>query len=64
LATKANLFRRKISKDPLFPLCSVEVETTGHVLWGCAATKAIWSMIGRKIQKRSIGDKDFVFIVE
>jgi hypothetical protein len=34
LATKANLFRRKITEDPL---CGVQAETTGHILWGCSA---------------------------
>lgn len=31
LATKANLFIRKITKDPLCSLCIVEVKTTRHI---------------------------------
>lgn len=41
LATKANLFHRRITEDPLCLLCVVHAETTGHVLWGCLAAKAI-----------------------
>jgi hypothetical protein len=42
----------------------VEAETTGHVLWGCPAAKAIWSLCGRKIKKRSMELEDFVFTVQ
>lgn len=52
LATKANLLWRKIKEDPLCPLCGVEAETTGHLLWGCLAAKAIWSLCNRNIQKK------------
>jgi hypothetical protein len=64
LATKANLFRRKITDDPLCPLCGAEAETTGHVLWGCPTAKAIWSMCGSKIKKQCIANAESVFIVE
>jgi hypothetical protein len=59
LPTKANLFRRKITEDPLCPMCSGQTETTGHILWGCPAAKAIWSMCGSRIQKRSFEHEDF-----
>jgi hypothetical protein len=62
LATKANLFRRKITEDPLCPMCGVQAETTGHILWGCSAAKAIWSECNSKIQKRSSEHEDFLDI--
>jgi hypothetical protein len=35
LPTKVNLMKRKIVEDPLCPICGLEGETTGHILWGC-----------------------------
>jgi hypothetical protein len=64
LATKANLFQWNITEDPLCPTYGVEVETMGHVLWSFPATKYIWSRCGSKIQKRSIKNAEFVFILE
>jgi hypothetical protein len=64
LATKANLFHRKITQDPIWPNCGVEYESTRHVLWSCPATQIVWSMCGSKIQKRSIMHEDFVVIVD
>jgi hypothetical protein len=64
LATKANLFRRKVTEDPLYLVCGLEVETTGHILYECPVTKAIWSMCGSKIQKYCIANEELVFIVE
>ncbi|XP_059446463.1 uncharacterized protein LOC132178010 [Corylus avellana] len=63
LATKANLFRRKINEDPLCPNCGVESKTIGHVLWDCPTVQIVWSMCG-KIQKRRIMHDNFVIIVE
>jgi hypothetical protein len=33
LPTKANLFNKKITSDPLRLICGLEVETVGHALW-------------------------------
>jgi hypothetical protein len=51
LATKANLFSRKIMEGPLCPLCEVEAETKRDILWGRPAARVIWSMCDTKIQK-------------
>jgi hypothetical protein len=41
-----------------------QAETTGHILWGCPAAKAIWSMCrSSKIQKRSFEHEDFLAIL-
>ena len=36
----------------------------GHVLWSYLAAKDIWSWCGSKIQKESIENAEFVFILE
>lgn len=41
LATKANLFRRKVTKNPLCSLCEADLETMGNVLWGCSKAKVV-----------------------
>jgi hypothetical protein len=64
LATKVDLLSRKLTEDPLCPLCGVEAETIENVLWGCPAAKATWNMCGKKIQKSWIEHEEFVFIVE
>lgn len=64
LTTKANLCRRQITEDPLCPTCGIMEETTGHVLRGCPAAQAVWSMCSSKIQKRSIAQEDFMLVVE
>lgn len=40
-------------------MCTAQAETTGHILWGCPAAKAIWSVCSSKIQKRSSEHEDF-----
>lgn len=35
LPNKANLHHRKITTNPLCPLCGKEEETPGHILWSC-----------------------------
>ena len=45
LATKSNLYRRKITEDPLCPICGAEAETTGHTLWSYPATKGYLELV-------------------
>ena len=35
LPTKSNLFRHRITLDPLCTLCEQMEETLGHILWSC-----------------------------
>ncbi|XP_059436328.1 uncharacterized protein LOC132169286 [Corylus avellana] len=39
LPTKGNIFRRRITSDPLCPLCEQMEETVGHILWGCPSAQ-------------------------
>jgi hypothetical protein len=45
--------------DSNCPLCGREVETSGHVLWGCDATRAVWIESSRAIQKCAIEADEF-----
>lgn len=42
LPTKDNLFQRKVSPDPLCPLCHYERETVEHLFLLCPWTNQIW----------------------
>jgi hypothetical protein len=38
LPTKENLFKKRVVKDPLCPICGVEVENICHMLWRCPSS--------------------------
>jgi hypothetical protein len=59
LPTQENLFKRKVSSDPLCPICGVEVETISHILWSCPSSSDVWGACSKKIQKCSIAAMDF-----
>ena len=59
LATRENLHRRKITPDPLCPICGREAETVGHILWSCGSAKDVWLESTRKIQKSTSDEVDF-----
>ena len=41
LPTKKLLFKRHIMADPLCPICGLEIESIGHILWACPSAKDI-----------------------
>jgi hypothetical protein len=43
LPTKEKLFRKKVTQDPLCPICCLEVETIMHALWECPSAKDVWA---------------------
>ena len=51
LPTKENLWRRKITDDPLCLVCRVEVETVEHALGSCTAARDVWLECDGRIQK-------------
>ncbi len=51
--------KRNIVTDSSCPLCGREVEMTGHVLWDCDATRAVWTESSRAIQKCAIEADEF-----
>jgi hypothetical protein len=54
IPTKANLHSRKITPDPLCPICSREPETVSHILWSCPSSVAVWQESSRRVQKLSL----------
>ncbi|VVA39935.1 PREDICTED: Reverse mRNAase zinc-binding domain, partial [Prunus dulcis] len=56
LATKANLFRRKIGTSPCCPICGDESESVEHMLLLCHWVEPIWfgSYLNLRIDKRTI----------
>ncbi|XP_059446670.1 uncharacterized protein LOC132178237 [Corylus avellana] len=64
LPTKANLCNRKVTRDPICPVCEREAETTFHVLWQCPAAQDTWSAGCRKFQKSCFEGPFFLPVVE
>jgi len=64
LPTRYNLFKRKIFPDFLCPMCGLEPETSGHILWGCDSARAVWGMCGGYLQKSLVFSEDFLSIFE
>lgn len=64
LPTKVALFKKRITSDPLCPLCGLASETTDHILWDCASSTAVWAKCSRKIQKLSIVESDGLCLFE
>lgn len=50
--------------DLLCPLCGVETERTGHIIWSCSSCIDVWAECNRKIQKCSNDEDDFLSILE
>ncbi|XP_040997158.1 uncharacterized protein LOC121243156 [Juglans microcarpa x Juglans regia] len=51
LATRVNLFTKKVIENPLYPICLKEEETVMHVLWQCPAARDVWAESHRATQK-------------
>jgi hypothetical protein len=64
LPTKENLYSKKITSDPLCPICNLEVETTVHALWSCPSAQDVWSECPNRIQKSSCEAKEFLCIMQ
>lgn len=45
LPTKENLMRRKVVNDPMCHICSLEVETTFHIIWGCPSAQDVLGQV-------------------
>jgi hypothetical protein len=63
LPTKENLFKRKITDDPLCPVCLMEVETIGHALWSCTTACNVWMEMSAKTHKSISKEDDFSHIL-
>jgi len=56
LSTKANLYKKHITQDPVCPICLQESEDVFHILWSCKSSMAVWQE--RKFQKLAVGVGD------
>ncbi|KAF5465302.1 hypothetical protein F2P56_015322 [Juglans regia] len=54
IPTFANLKQRKLRECNLCPICQLEEETTGHVLWGCSAAQDVWGQVSIKVMKMAM----------
>jgi hypothetical protein len=64
LPTKENLFIKNIVPDPFCPLCQMEEESAGHILWRCPSAMGVWQECSRWVQKLSIMEKDGYKLVQ
>ncbi|XP_035551510.1 uncharacterized protein LOC118349853 [Juglans regia] len=51
LATRKNLWRRRVIESATCPICKREGETAMHILWQCPAARDVWAGSFRAIQK-------------
>lgn len=64
LPTKLNLFKRKLAKDALCPICSRQEETATHALWSCEASSDVWAEMKNPMQKWWSCERSFFDIWE
>ena len=55
--------RIKIASDPFCPICGLEIETVGHILWECSSAVDVWGVC-KAFQKRSFNGQSFIRLVE
>jgi hypothetical protein len=53
---------RKIVKDSNCPMCGKVAESSGHSLWWCEASQAVWAEASKRIQKCTSDEDDFLTI--
>ena len=56
--------KRKIITDDKCHICTREVESVTHALWGCAAVQDVWSGSIPKLQKGVSAFSDFMQLME
>ncbi|XP_035546588.1 uncharacterized protein LOC118348634 [Juglans regia] len=64
LATKKNLFLKKITGNPLCPICKLDEETIMHVVWQCPAAGDVWSESSSIMQKMKREEHDLLALWE
>jgi hypothetical protein len=64
LPTKERLYKRKVTKDAICPICTVEVETSFHILWSCPSAIDVWNGSIKKFHKSSVDGPTFCGVVE
>jgi hypothetical protein len=64
LPTKQKLFHTNVTNDPLCPICQLETETVGHILWHCPSAQDVWMECDRRFHKCSFQSPDFLGIMD
>ena len=64
LPTKYYLVKRKIITNDKCHICTREVESVTHALWGCAAVQDVWVGSIPKLQKGVSSFSDFMQLME
>ncbi|XP_042942726.1 uncharacterized protein LOC122276900 [Carya illinoinensis] len=64
LPTQLNLFKTKIVKVPLCPICSREEESILHTLWNCEVVKDVWGQCSMRLQKSTCSQLPMVLFFE
>ncbi|XP_041025384.1 uncharacterized protein LOC121265781 [Juglans microcarpa x Juglans regia] len=64
LATRGNIFTKKVIENPLCPIYLKEEETVMHVLWLCPAASDVWAESHKATQKWSIMETDLLKLWE
>ena len=59
LPTYQQLHRRKIRKDAICPVCTLQDETTIHALWQCPLARNTWALVQGRVQKLPNQGGDF-----
>lgn len=59
IASKENLWKRKIIPDPMCPICNLEMESVEHIFLLCSWTQGIWSHPNLNIQVNHQGISQF-----
>ncbi|KAG6642613.1 uncharacterized protein LOC122276927 [Carya illinoinensis] len=59
LATKLNLFKKRIVDSLLCPVCQQEPESVMHALWSCNSVQDVWGVSLRKLQKGVVMENNF-----
>jgi hypothetical protein len=64
LPTKENLHIKHVMQDPLCPVCQMETESVGHILWSYRSSQAMWQGSTRRIHKLSIHESDGMLLLQ
>jgi hypothetical protein len=64
LPTRENLFKRKITPNPMCPIRGIEEKTTGHIIWGYPSAMDVWSASGSIFQKSGSQCQDFIQLLD
>lgn len=64
LLTKEMLFKKHVTNNSLCPICNLERETTGHILWSCPSARDVWTRCSNRAHKCASDTMNFMEILE